>query len=139
MDKEDISNSQSEPRWFIDVDWYQPNNRSFSTLAQGRLCPKCWKRLKVDKGEIPAADLLSNIGDCCSKTPDFITGDLPVVESVFRLFLANGNQPLGLEELQRQLGERRGGDIYRTPVEILPRLLASDQYYGIRQFSAPSA
>jgi hypothetical protein len=68
-----------------------------------------------------AADLLSNIKDCCSKTPDFITGDLPVLESVFRLFLANGNQPLGLEELQKQLGERRGGDIYRTPVEILPR------------------
>jgi len=84
-------------------------------------------------GEISSADLLSTIKNCCSKTPGFITGELPILECVFRLFLANGNQPLNLEELGRQLSERRGGDTYRTSAEILPRLLESDQYYGLRQ------
>jgi len=130
MDKEDTSTNQVSQRWFIDLDWHQQSNRSFFALAQGCLCPKCQERLK---GEISAADLLTTIKDCCSKTPDFITGSLPILESVFRLFLANGNQPLDLEELGRQLSEWRGGDTYRTSAEILSRLLASDQYYGLRQ------
>ena len=133
MDREDINTDQVRLRWFIDLDWYQLNNRSFSTVAQSNLCPKCYERLKTSEGEIPAADLLSTIKDCCSKAPGFITGELPILESVFRLFLANGNQPFDLEELSKQLGERRGGDTYRTSVEILSRLISSDQYYGLRQ------
>ncbi|GAI07324.1 unnamed protein product, partial [marine sediment metagenome] len=46
-----------------------------------------------------AADLLTTIKDCCSKTPGFITDKLPILGSIFRLFLANGNQPLDVEEL----------------------------------------
>jgi len=130
MDKEDISTNQVSPRWFIDLDWHQQSNCSFFALAQGCLCPKCQKWLT---GEISAADLLTTIKDCCSKAPNFITGELPILESIFRLFLANGNQPLDLEELGRQLSEWRGGDTYRTSTEILSRLLASDPYYGLRQ------
>ena len=127
---EDTSTGRVSPRWFIDLDWHEQNNRSFLALAQGYLCPRCQKR---QKGEISATDLLATIKDCCSKTPDFITGKLPILESIFRLFLTNGNQLLDLEELGRQLSERRGGDTYRTSAEILFRLLANDQYYGLRR------
>jgi len=127
---EDITTEQVRLGWFIDLDWFQQNNRSFSALAQSCLCPKCRERLT---GEISATDLLSTIKDCCSKEPGFITGELPILESVFHLFLANGNQPLDLEELGRQLSDWRGGDTYRTSAEILSRLLNNDQYYGLRQ------
>jgi len=30
MDKEGATPDQIKPRWFIDLDWYHPNNRSFS-------------------------------------------------------------------------------------------------------------
>ena len=132
MDKEDTSTSQVSLRWFIDLDWHQQSNCSFFVLAQSCLCPKCQERLK---GEISAADLLTTIKDCCSKPPNFITGKLPILESVFRFFLANGNQPLDLEELGKQLSEWRGGDTYRTSAEILSRLLSSDQHYGLRQIN----
>ena len=131
MDREDISIDQPGPRWFIDLDWYQQNDCSFSALAQSCLCPKCRERLEVGSGEISAADLLSAIKDCCSKSPDFITYKLPILESIFRLFLANGNQPLDLEEIGKQLTEWRGG--YCPSAEVLSRLLSSDQYYGLRQ------
>ncbi len=124
---------QPEPRWFIDLDWFQQNNRSLFALVQSHLCPKCRDRLKGGKGEVPLADLVSAIRDCCSRTPGFITHQLPILESIFRLFLANGNQPLDLEELGRQLSKWRSGDTYCTSVEILPRLLESDQYYGLSQ------
>ena len=127
---EDITNEQVGPSWFIDLDWFQQNNRSFSVLAQGCLCPKCQEKLR---GEISAADLVTTIKDCCSKTPGFITGGLPVLESIFRLFLAHSNQPLDLEELGNQLSKWRGGDTYHTSAEILSRLLKNDQYYGLRQ------
>jgi len=54
------------------------------------------------------------------------------MESAFRLFLANGNQPLDLIEMGRQLSDWRGIDTYRTSVEVLSRLLNKDMYYGIR-------
>ena len=127
-----MSNNQPSPRWFIDLDWLEQHNRSFFILAQGCLCPKCREWLEGGKEGISAADLLSNIRDCCSKTPEFVTDRLPILESIFRLFLANGNQPLDLEELGKQLNEWRGGDTSRTSAEILSRLLESDQYYGLR-------
>jgi len=132
-DKEDINIDQPKPRWFIDLDWYQQTNRSFFLLAESYLCSKCRERLKADESAISAPDLLSTIKDCCSKTHDFITYKQPILDSVFRLFLTNGNQPLDVEELGRQLSEWRGGDTYRTSVEILSRLLKSDQYYGLCQ------
>jgi len=137
VNREDIDSDQPQPRWFIDLDWYQQNNRSFLSLAQHCLCPKCNKRLKIEKGKTTAADLLSVIKDCCSKTPAFITYKLPVLESIFRLFLSNGNQPIELEELGKQLSERRNGDTYCTSAEILSRLLRDEQYYGLRQISEP--
>ena len=130
MNKQDLTNDQVEQRWSIDLDWYQQNNRSFLALAQRCLCPKCREQFK---GEMSADDLLTTIKDCCSKTPDFITDELPILESIFRLFLANGNQPLDVDELGNQLNELRGGDTYRTSPEILSRLLQSDHYYGLRE------
>ena len=132
LDSEEISPEQISQGWFIDLGWYQRNNRSFFTLAGNCLCPKCHGRLGVGKGEIPAVELLSAIKDRCSSQPGFITGNLPIMESVFRRLLANGNQPLDLAELSRQLSEWRGGDTYHTSVEVLTRLLARDQYYGLR-------
>jgi hypothetical protein len=85
--------------------------------------------------EISADELLTTIKDCCSKTPDFITDKLSILESIFRLFLANGNQSLAVEELGEQLNEWRGGDTYRTSAEVLSHLLRDERYYGIRQVS----
>ena len=133
MDEEDISTDQVKPCWFIDLDWYQQNNRSFPVLAQSYLCPKCCKRLEAEEKEASVAELLSAIRDCCSKTSGFITPQLPILEGIFRLFLASGNQPLDLEELGKQLSEWRSGDTYGTSAEILFRLLESDQYYGLKQ------
>jgi len=128
VDKDSTSINQARPRWFIDLAWYQQNNRSFLTLAEGRLCPKCRDRLGEREGL--AEELLANIRDCCSKNTGFITRETPILESIFRLFLANGNQPLDLEELVGQLSEWHGGDVNCPSVEVLSRLLSSDQCYG---------
>ena len=133
MDIEETGLEQVESRWFIDLEWFQSSNRSFSALAQHCLCIRCRERLRIDEEEVPADEILAAIKDCCSKEPDFITAGLPVSESIFRIFLANGNQPLGLEELGKQLIEWRAGNPYHTSVEVLSRLLESDRYYGLKR------
>lgn len=133
MDKQGISAEQPKTRWSIDLEWYQQNNRSLSALARCCLCPKCTKQLSAKGKETSIRDLLSTIKNCCSRSPDFITDQSPILESIFRLFLANGNQPLDVEELGKRLSERRSGDSYRTSPEVLLRLLKNDRHYGLRE------
>ena len=131
--KEEISTEQSKTRWAIALDWFQQNNRSISALIQNYLCPKCAKQLSAEGKENSPDVLMATVRDCCSHTPDFIHDRLSILESIFRLFLANGNQPLDLEELGKQLSELRGGDPYRTSPEILSRLLKKEWYYGLQE------
>ncbi|MFC1907648.1 hypothetical protein ACFLW8_06145 [Chloroflexota bacterium] len=134
MDKsEELINEEASQHWFLDIDWYQQNNRSLFTLAQHCLCYNCRERLEVSESNDSTPELLAAIKGCCSQDPDFITSRLPILESVFRLILANGNCPLELEELGNQLRERLGGDTYRTSPEMLSRLLDNDRYYGLRR------
>ena len=131
-DLEEADVEQEEPRWAIDPDWLETHNRSLIALVRSSLCARCRKRLDSEKKWGSLDDLTTAVRECCSNEPDYINGALPIMESVFRLFLANGNQALDLIELGRQLSERRGVDTYRTSVEILSRLLKYDEYYGIR-------
>ncbi len=128
----DNSGTEETGRWYIDLDWFPQNSRSFAAVARGCLCSGAHKRLGTGAGEIDPEDLMATVRDCCSRNPDFISRQLPVLMAAFRLFLANGNQPLELEELSEQLDEKRGGDTYRCSPEVLTRLLGSDQFYGLR-------
>ena len=133
MDKDEISTEEPKTYWSIALAWFPQNNRSISALIRNYLCPKCAKQLSAEVKEQPPDVLMATVKDCCSHTPDFINGRLPILESVFRLFLVNGNQPFDLEELGNRLNELRGGDPYRTSPEILSRLLKNDRYYGFRE------
>ena len=135
MDKEEVSAEQPKTRWAIALDWFQQNNRSISVLIENYLCPKCAKKWSAEGKKDSPKILMSTINKCCSNTPAFINERSPVLDSVFRLFLGNGNQPLELEELGNQLSQLRGGDPYRTSPETLSRLLKSDRYYGLQEFS----
>jgi len=132
MEREDFSTDQPKTLWHIDLDWLQQHRRSILALLRGCLCPACRRELKIEQHNIPESELMTRIKDCCSHNPGYITGQLPIMESLFRFFLANGNQPMSVEEIGRQLSERRGGDISRTSEQILLRLLRNDRYYGFQ-------
>lgn len=124
---------ESDQRWAINLDWLRDNSRSFTTMSKGALCPKCRKKLKVDLVEAKTGDILKAAKGCCSREEDFITSSMPLHESLFRVFLANGNQSLSTDELAKELNTRRGMDAYRTPVTTLLRMLRSDQHYGVQK------
>ncbi len=134
--QDEAAAERDNSRWAIDIAWLEERGRAFPAMAERCLCAKCRKRLRSEGGPVAIDDLLSAAKECCEHSGDYITGDLPIMESIFRLFLAEGNNPHDLIELGRRLSERRGVDTYRTSAEMLWRLLGNDRHYGIRRVEA---
>jgi len=142
-------------RFFIDLSWYEQNGRSFCAMAQGRFCPSCQgkvgtrteerlqtvekktNRVVYEVREVGFGDQpMAVIRGCCSKQRNYITPETPVLESVYRVFLTNGNQPATLERVREQLGEwisLRNRPHGFAP-ELIERLIRHDTRYGLRTF-----
>lgn len=119
-----------QPRYFIDLNWYKEQGRSFAALATSRLCSVSRKKEKSKSD----TSLLRVIKQCCSKREGFVTPTMPLLEMVFRLLLANGNQPLGLDQIQEQL-QKYLGDTSVKDISLprLKRIIDNDRYYGLKQ------
>jgi hypothetical protein len=147
--------------YHIDASWFDENNFSFDKFAQARMCESCAARVgeeveerytvldkktgragfdfrKVAYGSNPARV----IRDCCSKKKDYIQPDMPTLEAVFRVYLANGNQPMPLEHVREQLSEWCPGGgcqwLLLAP-DRFERLVQNDRYYGIRPHELATA
>ena len=131
---QEVNLAESPPtRWAISLEWFGHHNRSATLLISEHLCRQCAHELSPEKKDSPPEDMIALIQNCCAKTPEFLNQRLPVLESVFRLFLSNGNQPLELEDVARQLSQWRGGDSYHTSPGALLRLLQNDRFYGLQE------
>jgi len=128
--EQDVETGEKQLHYFIDLEWYRRQERSLATLATSRLCPTSRKKEKT-KSE---AVLLRTIRQCCSKREGFITPNMPLMEMIFRLFLANGNQALNLEQIQEQLQQSLGDSSNARDLSVpkLKRILDNDRYYGLR-------
>jgi len=133
LNKEEKTEESPETQWAISLEWLDSNRRSAAMLISEHLCHDCASKLSPEKKQPSPEELISIIQKCCSNHPDFISHRLPVMESVFRLFLGNGNKAMRLDEMVQQLSQLRGGDSYRTPREALLRLLKNDRYYGLQE------
>jgi len=132
MTSEKLAPEQTLSPWFVDLAWYEQNNRSFLNLARQGLCAKCLEKLGKKKKKYTQNDVITALKDCCSKSPEFITSKMPLLESIFRVILANGNEPMNIEEIGKQLTEHRG-DAYSVSTQILTLLLDNDRWYGFKQ------
>lgn len=146
----------SKARYHIDADWHQRNARSFGTLMESRLCPVCRSRLGSEveervttvrgKGKLVhevrmvpfPSNPIAQVRDCCSKTKDYIRPHMPLREAIFRVILANGNQPLNAEEICQQLDWMGYGERARfiSPATI-QRLVEADDFYGFAAAPVP--
>ncbi len=133
MSIERVETEQETARWAIDFEWLAQNGRLAAAMAWSALCPECRHRITAGPARAGLDEVMGAIRQCCAAKPGYINAELPIMESVFRLFLANGNEPLDVIELGRQLSERRGIDTYRTSVQVLTRLLEHDDTYGLRR------
>ena len=153
--------SQNErERYFVDIDWYERNGLSFQDAVEGRMCTQCQGRLDEEleekyptidpKTKRPVYELrryrrgerpIPVIRDCCSRKGGFITPDMAVLEVVFRVLLANGNQPMPLEDVREQLREwcpTGRCQWLLVPPETLERVVEHDDFYGLQRYQVPA-
>ena len=126
-----------DTKFHIDMRWWEDNNRNIRVYMREVLCDECRGDFdSADTGEIDWVDeqtgevtrvdgLVHALRTCCSMKPSYITPSTPIIDAVFRTFLANGNKPLTVRELYELLDRR--------PPEVLLRILTAGQVYmGIR-------
>lgn len=126
-----------ETPFHIDFDWWQDHDRAWRVHLRSCLCEEhkdTYADLSGDEkvdwidpetAEVQVVDGLQHILiSHCAKQDTFITKQTSLTEAVFRLFLANGNQPMTPEDLAQELD--------RPPRKILQTISGQRVYKGIR-------
>jgi hypothetical protein len=121
----------------IDFEWWKTQEKNWRVFLFSYLCSEhqasfpdpsnitLIDRIDPKTAEITQVDGLQYLLEThCAKQPGFVTLNTSLVDSVFRVFLANANQPLSSEEI--------GKIINRPPETILKTLVGSVVYKGIR-------
>ena len=124
----------------IDFDWWKKHDRDWRVYLRSFLCEEhqvLFKDLENDEvidwvdqktAEVSQVDGLFHVLIThCAKQDNFLTNRMALVDSVFRLLLSNGNQPMTSEELGKILN--------RPPTTILRTLSGFRVYKGIRPIS----
>jgi hypothetical protein len=123
--------------WHIDYRWWDKEGRDLRVYLRSHLCLEHqaifqshlgleemdW--VDPDTGEVRRVDGLQHtLRTHCSQQPEYLTSRTPLVDAVFRVFLANGNAPLTARELADRLS--------RNPDTILQTLSGMRVYKGLR-------
>lgn len=124
----------------IDFDWWQKSDRNWRVYLRSFLCDEhqaMYENIENDEmidwvdpktAEVTQVDgLLHILITHCAKQDNFLNQNMALVDSVFRLLLSNGNQPMTPEEFGKILN--------RQPSMILRTLSGIRVYKGIRPIS----
>ena len=124
-------------RYHIDFEWWSQNERDWRVYLRNYLCPEhqvAFAEVDIfdqvdwvdpETAEVQRVDGLQNILIThCARQQSFLSQQNTLVDSVFRLFLANGNSPLCPEDLANDLG--------RDATIILRTISGPRVYKGLR-------
>jgi hypothetical protein len=124
-----------ETKYRIDYSWWE-RNEDLRTYLLSHLPPDVRERLSAQDdgrvidhidpqtGEVFRLDAIGMAVQDAAKAPDFINPYTSVVDSIFRVFLANSNVPLSPRELSERIG--------RPAQTILKTLSGGRIWKGIR-------
>ncbi len=130
-----------QTKFHIDYDWWDRASRELRVYLQSHLCPEhqasfasyegddIVDRVDPETGEVEKINGLQyTLRAHCVLQPEFLTAHTSLVDAVFRVFLANGNQPLTPEELAEMIYRPgQGNNILRT-------LAGQRVYKGLRPY-----
>lgn len=129
-----------ETKFHIDREYWERADRDLQVYLRSHLCEEHKDAFAdiesdalVDHVDPVTAEVTRVIGiqhiliTHCSQQPDYLTQKTTLVNAVFRVFLANGNQPLTPVELGEKLD--------RQPNTILKTLSGARVYKGIRPYT----
>jgi hypothetical protein len=121
----------------IDFDWWKQNESDWHVFLRSLLCPTHQQALAdVEEGEMidwidpqtaevkPVDGIQHALMSHCALQAGFVDEHTAMVEAVFRVFLANGNQPMSPDDLSSELN--------RSATTILRTLSGPRIYRGLR-------
>jgi hypothetical protein len=127
----------TETPFHIDFDWWKQQDKDWRIFLNGYLCNEhqtafsshsenAWiDWVDPETAEVTRVDgLLHTLITHCARQPSFVTGNTSLVDSVFRVLLANSNLPM----TPQQLGDMTA----RSPETILRTLSSGVIYKGMR-------
>ncbi len=125
-----------DTKFRVDYSWWEKSSEDLRTYLLSHLLQEQRERLSQtdevrtvdyidpDTGEVLELDELGLAIQDAAENPNFINQQTSLVDSVFRVFLANGNMPLTPTELAERTG--------RSANTILKTLSGGQVYKGIR-------
>lgn len=126
-----------DTRFHIDYQWWERADQDLEVYLRSHLCPQHQAALETTDQELvvdyvdPETAEVSRVAGVhhvlishCSLQPGYVTPQTSLINAIFRIFLANGNQPLSPLDLAEKL---------HKPAETILRTLSGPQVYkGIR-------
>ncbi len=128
-----------DTQFHIDYQWWDRADRDLEVYLRSHLCPEhqdAYAEMEpgamVDHVDPDTAEVTRVPGvqhvliSHCARQPDYVTTQTTLVNAIFRIFLANGNQPLSATELGERLSR---------PAQMILRTLSGPRVYkGIRPY-----
>lgn len=128
-----------DTKFYVDYSWWERSDEDLRTYLLSHVLPEQRDRLSVaeagsvidyinpDTAEVFQLDELQFAIKKAAEDPNFINPQTSLVDSVFRVFLANSNTPSSPRELAEQTG--------RNATTILKTFSGTRIYKGIRPYT----
>ena len=128
-----------DTKFYVDYSWWERSSEDLRTYLLSHVLPEQRDRLSAaeagsvidyinpDTAEVYQLDELQFAIKKAAEDPNFINPQTSLVDSVFRVFLANANTPLSPRELAEQTG--------RNATTILKTFSGTRIYKGIRPYT----
>lgn len=106
-----------DTKFNVDYSWWDRNSEDLRTYLLSHVLPEQRERISQSEehrvvdfidpntGEVTQLDELQLAIRLAAQNPNFINPQTSLVDSVFRVFLANGNTPLSPRELADRIGK----------------------------------
>ncbi len=129
-----MEDNGSSTRYHIDLAGADERGRALKYMIAARggyIFQQSMAESVID--EMDPQDLIQQIVDQVANTSDYLLPDTPLKEAVFRVIIANSNEPMTAEEVSKMLKEKWSLSPYPREVssEVIEKILPTCQSYCI--------
>ena len=127
------------PKYLIDFEAGVTGSRSLPMLIASRRCYLCQQADEDSAVDADPQGFIDRITEHCAAERDYLLPDTPLKEAIFRVLLANGNEPMDAEEISVILTEKWAMTPFprNTAADVISRLADSSRNYCIARVPEP--
>jgi len=127
------------PKYLIDFEAGTTSGRSLPMLIASR---RCYLDQQADEDAPSDADpreFIDRITEHCAAERDYLLADTPLKEAIFRVLLANGNEPMDAEAISAVLTEKWAMTPFprNTDADVIGRMADNSRSYCIARLPEP--